>query len=231
MRDVALHLLGDDMGLLSGLRDQDSPPGRFEAFDDLVAYINHRNAVWVDATRRISRPLLLSLLASLGDQWADFAESVDPAVMAGPIGWTGNAHDSMGLHLARELTEYWMHHQHICEAVGIVSLKDERFMHAILNTFIHCLPRTYQPVSAPVDTLVRVIIAGVGEWHLVRAADRWTLYASTDLTPVSTVTLDGDTAWRLFTKGLGQTDIAARIQIEGDQALGRVICGAVAILA
>mgnify|MGYP001473010431 CR=1 FL=1 len=28
VRDVALHILGDDMGLLSGLRDSDSPPGR-----------------------------------------------------------------------------------------------------------------------------------------------------------------------------------------------------------
>lgn len=233
VRDVALHILGDDMGLLSGLRDTDSPPGRFDEFDDLVAFINARNAVWVEATRRLSRRLLLSLLAATGQQWAEFALSADPDAPAGPIGWTGNAQDSMGLHLARELTEYWMHHQHICEAVGIASLKKAPFLGAVLGTFIRCLPRTYNTTPAPLDTLVKVVITGEGggEWHLVREVERWRLYADTDLIPACVVTLDTDTAWRLFTKGIGQEQLQARIRIEGDVRLGQVMWGAVAILA
>ncbi|MBE2270190.1 MAG: maleylpyruvate isomerase N-terminal domain-containing protein [Anaerolinea sp.] len=233
VRDVALHILGDDMGLLSNLRDHDSPPGKFDAFDDLVAYINARNAVWVEATRRLSRHLLLAQLTFTGAQWVEYATSVDPETPAGPIGWTGNAQDSMGLHLARELTEYWMHHQHICEAVVVTSLKDARYLHAVLGTFIHCLPRTYAHVEAPPDTLVKVVITGEGggEWHLVREVERWRLYADTDLPPTSTVTLDTDTAWRLFTKGVDAKQLDARLQVEGDPALGQVMRQAVAILA
>ncbi|MBK8027473.1 MAG: maleylpyruvate isomerase N-terminal domain-containing protein [Chloroflexi bacterium] len=233
VRDVALHLFGDDVGLLSNLRDGDSPPGRFEAFDDLVAYINDRNATWIDASRRMSRRLLLSLLEFTGAQWVEYVLSVDPEEPAGPIGWTGNAQDSMGLHLAREFTEFWMHHQHICEAVGVVSMKDAPAMRAALGTFIHCLPRTYSAVDARVDTLVKVVITGEGggTWHLVREADRWRLYADTDLRPAATVTLDTDTAWRLFTKGIDQGSLEARTHIDGDQALGRVFLTAVAILA
>ncbi len=205
----------------------------FDEFDDLVAFINARNAVWVEATRRLSRRLLLSLLAATGQQWAEFALSADPDAPAGPIGWTGNAQDSMGLHLARELTEYWMHHQHICEAVSITSLKNDPFLGAILSTFIHCLPRTYTATTAPVDTLVKVVITGEGggEWHLVREVERWRLYAATDLLPACVITLDTDTAWRLFTKGISQEQLRERTVITGDVRLGQVMWGAVAILA
>jgi uncharacterized protein (TIGR03083 family) len=233
VRDVALHILGDDMGLLSNRRDQDSPPGKFDAFADLVAYINARNAVWVEATRRLSRHLLLALLDFTGAQWVEYVRSVDPEALAGPIGWTGSAQDSMGLHLARELTEYWMHHQHICEAVGVISLKDAPYLQAVLGTFIHCLPRTYAQIDAPLDTLVKIVITGDGggEWHLVREAQRWRLYMDTDLLPASTVTLNTDTAWRLFTKGIDPVLLDSRMQIEGEQSLGRVMREAVAILA
>lgn len=233
VRDVALHLLGDDVGLLSNLRDGDGQYGAMTDFTDLVVYINARNATWVEATRRISRALLISLLAITGEAWAAYAQSVDPDAPGGPIGWTGNAWDPMGLHLARELTEYWMHHQHICEAVGVVSLKDETTLHAVLSAFVHCLPRTYGETAAPVDTLVKVVITevGGGEWHLIREADRWRLYAESDLRPSATVRLSSDTAWRLFTKGLDPAQFPARIAVEGDQALGQVIWGALAILA
>ncbi|MBE2193921.1 MAG: maleylpyruvate isomerase N-terminal domain-containing protein [Anaerolinea sp.] len=233
VRDVALHVLGDDMGLLSGLRDQDSPTGRFEDFGDLVTFINARNAVWVEATRRLSRTLLVSLLSFTGAQWADYATRVDPETPGGPIGWTGNSQDSMGLHLARELTEYWMHHQHICEAVSITNLKDARYLHTVLSTFVHCLPQTYRQIEAPQDTLVKVLITGKGggEWHLVREAERWRLYANTNLIPISTVTMDTDTAWRLFTKGINPRQLDVHLKVDGDQSLGQIMRQAVAIIA
>lgn len=233
VRDVALHIVGDDVGLLSGLRDADSPRGEFSTFADLVSFINARNGVWVEATRRMSRPVLLALLDFLGAQWAEYAASVDPAAPAGPIGWTGNEHDPLGLHLARELTEYWMHHQHICEAVGVTSLKDAQFRQAVLGTFIHCLPRTYAETAAPEGTSIQVVITGTGggAWQLVREADRWCLYAQTDLVPTSVVTLDADTAWKLFTKGLAPEEISARLHVDGDQRLGRVMETTIAIIA
>ena len=233
VKDVALHLLGDDVGLLSNLRDHDGRYARIESFAELVAYINAQNTLWVQAMRRMSRELLISQLETLGAQWAAFAAGVDPEAPAGPIGWTGNAQDPMGLHLARELTEYWMHHQHICEAVGIDSLKDRPVFPAVLNTFVHCLPRTFQAAPAPAETLVKVIItgAGGGEWHLIRGEERWLLYASSDLLPASTITMTDDAAWRLFTKGIEPSHIPNHIQREGDLSLGQVIWDAVAILA
>src|SRR6266704_5176776 len=61
VKDIALHLLGDEIGQLSRGRDKDTsyilPPGV-----DFVSRINTQNALWLEATRRISPRLLCDLL-------------------------------------------------------------------------------------------------------------------------------------------------------------------------
>jgi hypothetical protein len=43
--------------------------------------------------------------------------------------------------------------------------------------------------------------------------------------------MDQDTAWRLFSKGLGPAEARERVTVEGDQALGSVVLGALAVMA
>jgi hypothetical protein len=59
----------------------------------------------------------------------------------------------------------------------------------------------------------------------------WTLYQAAETAPAVTVTLDQETAWRLFTKGIDRTTARERATIVGDAALGEVALTAVAILA
>src|SRR5947199_2508097 len=108
-----------------------------------------------------------------------------------------------------------MHHQHICEALGIQSLKGRRFLHPVLTTFIHALPKTYETVAAPAGTTIRLHITGEAEDHfyLIREDGGWSLYASTDNAPDTTITMSDDTAWRLFTKGLARNDAEKRIAL------------------
>jgi uncharacterized protein (TIGR03083 family) len=233
VRDVALHIPGDDVGQLSGLRDRDGQHKVVEGWDELVAFINAQNDLWVKAARRMSRRLLISLLGFTGQQWQEHVIAIDPYVLSGPIGWAGNQPDPMWLHLARELTEYWMHHQHICEAVGKTSLKTPRFLRLVLSAFVHALPRTYSQTDAPPDTVVKLVISGEGggAWHLVRDVDRWKLYADTDLMPAATVSFNTDTAWRLFTKGIDSETVRRQTTIDGDITLGEVLLNTVAIIA
>jgi hypothetical protein len=139
----------------------------------------------------------------------------------------------MWLQLARELTEYWMHHQHICEAVNIDSLKNRRFLHPVLSTFVFALPHTLRNTDAPVDTTVKFTITGeaADSWYVVREADSWCFYAATDIEPTTTVTMPEDTAWRLFTNGIDSTTAKQKTSISGNQSLGKILLNTVAIIA
>jgi uncharacterized protein (TIGR03083 family) len=233
IRDVTRHLLADDVGLLSRFRDDDGVTFPTNDWAELVQLINAQNEAWISATRRISRRVLLSLLAFTGEQlWAHFAaQNLSEATR--PIAWALDRPAPMWLRISRELTEYWMHHQHICEPLSIISLKDRRFLLAVLTTFVHALPTAYRDVAAADDTTLRLRLTGEADasFDLVRQASGWTLYASTPNTPTSTVTMADDTAWRLFTKGLPSAEAERRSHIDGDASLARPLFATVAIIA
>jgi uncharacterized protein (TIGR03083 family) len=57
VKDVALHLLGGDIDLLSRRRDgaaRADTPGRSAGFQELVASLDRLHQRWVEATRRVS---------------------------------------------------------------------------------------------------------------------------------------------------------------------------------
>src|SRR5947209_10602368 len=72
VRDIGLHLLGDDIGYLSGRRDRFSNPffrnKDMHEWKSLVTNINEANELWVRATERISPQMLSDLLAWTGKQ-------------------------------------------------------------------------------------------------------------------------------------------------------------------
>jgi hypothetical protein len=72
VKDVALHLLDDDFGWLSPGRDGDLE-GRIRMdvdYRDFVVALNQKNQCWVDASRGLSRQLVLELLAWSGHRVA-----------------------------------------------------------------------------------------------------------------------------------------------------------------
>jgi hypothetical protein len=95
------------------------------------------------------------------------------------------------------------------------------------------LPLAYRSVSRASGVNVRINIEGDagGVWTLRREGEGWTLYAGAAPTPQAIVIMSDDTAWRLFTKGLKGGAAETRILVEGDQALGSVARGALAVLA
>lgn len=222
VRDVAVHILGDDVGILSNMRDGDGQYYEFESWEGLVAFIDAQNDRWVQAGRRISRRLLIDLLRFTGEQVFEVLAALDPDELAGPIGWAGDDPDPRWLHIAREYTEYWMHHQHICEAVGLTSLKGARYMDALLRTFVHALPHTYREVAAPRETIVEVNFTGEGgsRWHLIREAEGWHLAAYVPLRPQATITLSVDAAWRLFSRNRPIETLRPEVRMSGDLLLG-----------
>jgi uncharacterized protein (TIGR03083 family) len=139
VKDVALHLLGDDIGLLSRGRDKDTtsllPPG-----PDLISRINAHNQLWVEAARRMSPRLLCDLLEHTGHQVIDYFRSLPLMEMNGVVSWAGPDPAPVWFDLAREYTERWHHQQHIREAVGQPGLTEATFLTPVLDTFVRALP-------------------------------------------------------------------------------------------
>ena len=234
VHDIALHLLGDDLGILSRMRDGFTPfsPGPDEG---IVPFLNRLNADWVTAARRLSPRILRGLLRLAGEETHAYFSSLDPFALGGPVSWAGPAPAPHWLGIAREYTERWVHQQQIREALGAPSLAEPRLLGPVLATFVRALPHTFRDVAAPAGTAASLRIDGEagGEWSVVRSsAGRWELFEGLPGDPPDAlVLLDQDTAWRLFTTGIDAGDAEPRASIEGNVPLGRQVLRTVAIIA
>ena len=234
VRDVALHLLGDDIGVLSRKRD-DFRPGspHIDDWEELVSFLNEWNELWVRAARRISPRLLITLLGVTGEETHQHFRSLDPFTLGEPVSWAGPEPAPIWLDTAREYTERWLHQQHIRDALGRPGLNDRRFLAPVLDTFVRALPHTFRDVDTPAGSRVRLTITGRagGAWALVREAATWQLYADEASDAVSEVAMDQETAWRLFTKGITKEAAQRSVTIQGDRSLGMRALDTVSIIA
>jgi uncharacterized protein (TIGR03083 family) len=241
VKDVALHLLGGDLGNLSRRRDgltnslaAYSPPGAdFSDNATLVAALSRWNEDWVEATRRLSPRVICDLFAATQDATHAYYRSLDPLALGGPVSWAGPGPAPVWLDIAREYTEHWAHQAQIRDALGLPAIQSRRLYAPVLAAYLHALPHTLRVIVAPEGTTLRVVITGEagGEWLAVRQGDTWTLGTDPARPAQATATLDQDTAWRLFTRGLPDAAAERAVQIEGDATLAGAVRRMVAIIA
>jgi uncharacterized protein (TIGR03083 family) len=233
VKDIAAHLLGGEIGILSRKRDgyaYSGSPGI--DWHDLVALINDLNDSWVKTMRRLSPRLLCDLLQFSGEQVNRYFASLDPEALGGPVDWASPEPAPVWLDLAREYTERWHHQQQIRDATARPGLKGPRYLAPVLDAFVRALPRAYRDVQAADGTLITLEITGeaCNRWHLLRESGAWQLYLDADASALATVSLDEDVAWRLFTKGLKPEAARARVAIEGDERLALPALGTISII-
>jgi uncharacterized protein (TIGR03083 family) len=233
VKDVAIHLLGVEIGNLSARRDGHRIRAQAHKGDELAQTIQDWNQQWVSAARRMSARLLIDLFQLTGSQMADYVQSLDPFAMGGPVIWAGDDPAPVWLDIAREYTERWHHQQHIRDAVGRVGLKEPTFMAPALATFVHAMPHTYRGVDAPSGTAIALHIDGPsgGTWTILREDGAWQLYAGRPATPTARVEIAEDYAWKLFTNGLSEEQARAHTNVYGDIKLAAPMLQMVAIIA
>lgn len=237
VKDIGLHLLGDDIGYLSDRRDHFSNPffrnKDMHEWSSLVKNINEANELWVQANARISPKLLCDLLDVTGKQFYAYLQTLDQMAINGVVSWAGPDPAPTWLDTAREYTERWLHQQQIRDAVNRPDLKDKKFFHPILDTFVRALPHTYRDVPVADITIIQFVVTGeAGDtWYLLGEANRWSLYKNVDQPPTATATIDQETCWRLFTKGITKAQARAHTPIQGDQKLGEKLLDTVSIIA
>ncbi len=114
-----MHLLDDDLGCLSRGRDGDlsellSTDGDYR---DFVRALDAKNDRWVVAADGLSRRMVLDLLRWSGHQVDEYYASLDLAVPSGVI-WASKGSVPRWFDMCRDLTERWVHQQHIRDAIG-----------------------------------------------------------------------------------------------------------------
>ncbi len=238
VKDVAAHLLGDDLGRLSWGRDDYAHPAFAAGLDiatlpGLVAAIDRQNAVWTAGSRRMSPRLILELLALTGEWTQTYFASLDLDATGMPVDWAGSEPAPIWLDVAREYTERWHHQQHIRDAVARPGLKERTWFAPVLDAFVRGVARPLANVSAPTGTALRLTITGDagGEWVALRENDGWRLGVAPEMAAAASVTLDQETAWRLFTKGIAKDEARRAATIAGDPVLAERILDTVSILA
>jgi uncharacterized protein (TIGR03083 family) len=235
VRDIAAHLLDDDLRRLSFHRDGQAPPAGPPPSDaELVALVNRMNAEFVGIARRMSPRVIVDLLEVTGPWVVELFRATDPFAPAHwGVTWAGEASSFHWFDVGRDYTERWLHQQQIRDAVGAAPLTGREWLHPVLDLFVRALPRAYRETTAEPGATVRMAIEGPagGDWTLRRDDPGWRLYAGAADRPSATVRLSDDTAWRLFSKGLRGETARRRVRIDGDQALGAAALGALAVLA
>jgi uncharacterized protein (TIGR03083 family) len=235
VQQVAAHLLDTACRRLSARRDDwRASPAAPQSERELVELINEMNADGVRVYGSLSPELLITFTEVVTPQLASHLESLDPMGRAPfAVSWAGETTSPNWFDIAREFTERWHHQAQIRLATNRPGIMTPRLYRPVLETFMRALPRTYRDVEAADGTACDVVIPGEcgGHWRVTREQGAWSLSAVVDGVGVaSTCVIPADLAWRLFTKGASRQEILARVETRGDERLGSVIFGALAIV-
>jgi hypothetical protein len=181
----------------------------------------------------MSPRLLCDLLAHVGRQVDEYFMSLDPFATGGVVSWAGPEPAPQWLDVSREYTERWHHQQQIRDAIGRPALYEPRLFAPVLEAFVRALPLTFHGVDASEATVVQLTISGDagGTWVLHRAADGWELLVGRCVKANSEVTIAGEKAWKIFTRGISGEAVLQCAAIQGDYKLGSKVLGMVAVIA
>lgn len=234
VEDVVLHLLDGNIRILSIHRDGyfGVPPGSINSYDDLLAYLNQLNADWIRAAKRMSPKLVIELLKQTNKEIADYLTTIDlfaPALFS--VAWAGEETSANWFHWAREYTEKWHHQQQIRLAIGREQeLYKREWYHPHLETSMRALPHHYRNFPGKKDEVLSFEITGEagGIWHLYHHGNKWIQAENLKVTE-NLITIEGEIAWRLFTKGIKKEETI--ISIKGNQQAGEYLLSMLAVMA
>jgi hypothetical protein len=235
VKDIAAHLLDTNVRALSSRDNYRLQPNvEIKSYQDLVDYLNKLNAEWVVAARRLSPQLLIELLEITGKKYSAHIMNADLNIEAPvSVAWAGEQHSVNWFHIAREFTEKWHHQQQIRDAVGKPGIMTKEFFYPVMDTFMLGLPHRFRDVEAAEDTVIKIIINTEigGQWFLIRKNHAWRLTTTAFDHHDASITLEPDTAWKLFTKGIKPEAGKAASVISGNERLIEPVLKLIAVMA
>jgi uncharacterized protein (TIGR03083 family) len=243
VKGVALHVLGDDLSLLSRQRD--------EALQGLILYSETRpglsfrqlldgfNEQWVEAALFLSPPLVIELLRLAGEWTAAFYMEVDPHRPGEPVGFfgaQGTASDSTTSPtspywqaIAREYVERWVHQHQIRRALARADL-GRGFLEPAAATVGRSFAAHLPDFDAALGTVVQPAVDDVGTWSLTRSAEGWSFADGADSDAAVVLSLSQADATPVLSRAWTADEAVAAFRISGDLALAERVLEVVGLI-
>lgn len=236
VKDVVAHLLDGNLRTLSMQRDSyyGEKPENINSYQNLVAWLNQLNADWVKASKRLSPKVLIMLHELTGKLVSDYYCSLDPQAKAiFSVAWAGEEESSNWFHIAREYTEKWLHQQQIRDAVNKPGILTTDYFVPFLETSLRGLPHTFKDVEAPDGTTLLITIPLTQEelWYLTKEHGQWVVSRTTQQQPTSTLKIDANAAWKLFSKSWRPEDARPFTKTSGNVALAEKALSLISFMA
>ncbi|HMG43861.1 MAG TPA: maleylpyruvate isomerase N-terminal domain-containing protein [Acidimicrobiales bacterium] len=235
VKGIALHVLGDDLSLLSRQRDEATNGLLLYAADhpglDFKALLDGFNERWVTAAGFLSTRLVLSLLELSGDLTAEYYAAVDPLAPGEQVRFFGSTGPSpFWQAIAREYAERWLHQQQVRRAVGAPDLGGEHLVTAARVVLLGLAAHLHDLGASAGDTLA-FVIPDVGRWTLRRGDDGWELLEGGDpVAATAALTLHPGRAAPALSRGLDRADVPGVLTAGGDPVLAAAAVTGCAVL-
>jgi len=232
VKGITLHLIGDDLSLLSRQRD-DEPPGVVPAADDdgwqgLFGELNRFNERWVDTARFLSPPLVIDLLRATGEWTHRWYATVDPDRLGEGVHWAGIDAAPYWMLAAREYSERWIHQQQLRRATGRPGLDEPRFVVPAVAVTVRGFPPALSLFPAEAGTAVSLQLEGTASaWTFVKGPQEWAIHDGVPASPDVRLTLDVPAASALFSRGLEHAAATECLRAEGDEPLAASLAAGV----
>jgi uncharacterized protein (TIGR03083 family) len=219
---IALHVLGNDLSLLSRQRDA-SPSGLIPVAQrrgarDLAGLLDVFNQEWVSAASFLSPRLVIELLELTGDWTAEWFDKVPGDRLGEPVPWMGPEPAPYFLVAAREYVERWVHHHQIARATDSKRPDDATTLHAV-EALAPGFPRLLAPLHAPDDAIVGVTVLD-RSWTLSGPGGGWAVQSGQPASSTAEIALVApDIAARAFSRGLTASEMTEAVEARGDAEL------------
>jgi uncharacterized protein (TIGR03083 family) len=225
VKGLVLHVLGDDLSLLSRQRDASLDGLTLYAIDHpgvtFRALLDGFNEQWVTAATFLSVDLVLELLRLVGE-WSDtfYREVGLENVAREPVGLFANSDPSPYWQvIAREYDERFIHQSQVRRAVGAPELDGELVTWAARVT-AHLFAAWLVELPAEPGTAIGFEVEGAGRWTVHRDGDRWQAHDGGDAAD-ALVTVPRAAAVPALSRGVALDELWEQLVITGDASLAR----------
>ena len=225
VKGLVLHVLGDDLSLLSRQRDASLDGLTRYAIDHpgvtFRALLDGFNEQWVTAASFLSVELVLELLRLVGE-WSDsFYREVGLETISGePVGLFAESEPSPYWQvMAREYDERFIHQSQLRRAVGAPELDGDLVVWAARVT-AHLFAAWIMELPAAPGTTIGFEVEGAGRWTVWRDDDRWRAHDGGDDAD-ALVTVPRAATVPALSHGVALDELWEQLVIAGDASLAR----------